>query len=82
MLAGPDRAEMERTLRHGEWNDYVIRCEGKRIRLWINGLQTVDYTEEDDAIEQAGVIGLQIHGGGPSEAWYRDICITPIGDWD
>lgn len=21
----------------GEWNTYEIRCEGKRITLWING---------------------------------------------
>ena len=57
----------------GDWNEYRIRCEGKHIQLWVNGFQTVDYTEPDDAIEQTGVIGLQIHGGAPSEAWYRDI---------
>ena len=76
VLAGPDRTEMDKVLKAGEWNDYVIRCQGKRIQLWINGFQTVDYTEEDDSIEQDGLIGLQIHGGGPSEAWYKDITIT------
>ena len=48
------------------------------MRLWINGRQTVDYTEPDDAIEQRGLIGLQIHGGGPSEAWYKDITLLKL----
>ena len=56
-----------------DWNQYVIRCEGRRIRLWINDVPTVDYTEPDEVLEQTGIIGLQIHGGGPSEAWYKDI---------
>jgi len=58
-----------------EWNDYVIRCEGRRIQLWLNGRQPVDYTEPDKTIPQTGVIGLQIHGGPPAEAWYKDITI-------
>ncbi len=77
-LAGPDPAAMQKARRIGDWNDYVIRCEGKRIRLWINGFQTVDYTEEEDTIKQTGIVGLQIHGGGPSEAWYKDIVIRPL----
>ena len=39
-----------------DWNDYTIRCEGKRIQLWINGNQTVDYTEPDAKIEQTGLL--------------------------
>ncbi len=61
-----------------DWNDYVIRAKGNRIQLWINGVQTVDYTEEDEKIETTGIIGLQIHGGPPSEAWYKDIQIIDL----
>jgi hypothetical protein len=39
---------------------------------------TVDYTEPESSIEQKGVIGLQIHGGPPSEAWYRNIRIRVL----
>jgi len=78
VLACPDPAKIAEVVRVGGWNDYVIRCEDKRIQLWLNGLQTVDYTEPDDAIPQSGVIGLQIHGGPPSEAWYRNIRIRPL----
>ena len=77
-LAVPNREELVKVLHPEDWNEYVIRCVGKRIQLWINGYQTVDYTETDDKLEQAGVIGLQIHGGGPSETWYKDLMITEL----
>jgi hypothetical protein len=78
VLAKSDMEALNKVLKRDDWNEYVIRCEGKRIRLAINGLQTVDYTEPDDAIPQHGIIGLQIHGGPPSEAWYKDITIEEL----
>jgi hypothetical protein len=79
MLAQPDPELIAEVLKLDEWNEYTIRCQGKRIQLAINGRQTVDYTEPDDTIEQRGLIGLQIHGGPPSEAWYKDIVIKELG---
>jgi hypothetical protein len=58
------------------WNEYVIRCEGRRIRLSINGVQTVDYTETDSSIPQEGVIALQIHGNMVGTVRYRNIRIV------
>jgi hypothetical protein len=78
VLAKSDPAAVGKVLRRGDWNQYRIRCEGRRIQLWINGVRTVDYTESDDSIEQAGRIGLQIHGGPPSEAWYRKLALEPL----
>jgi hypothetical protein len=78
VLAQPEPAQLTRILKPDDWNDYVIRCEGRRIQLWINGFQTVDYTEPDSQIEQTGIIGLQVHSGPPTEAWYRDITLRPL----
>jgi hypothetical protein len=78
VLAGPNLDELNKVLKREDWNDYVIRAEGKRVRLSINGFQTVDYTEPDDTIAQRGRICLQIHGGPPSEAWYKDISIETL----
>lgn len=75
ILAAPDPKELAKILKPDDWNEYVIRCVGKRIQLWVNGSQTVDYTEPDDSVEQTGLIGLQIHSGPASEAWYKDITI-------
>lgn len=79
VLAGPPREQRAKIIRRDDWNEYVIRCEGRRIQLWINGTQTADYTEPDATIPQRGVIGLQIHGGPPSEAWYKDIRVQVLG---
>jgi hypothetical protein len=78
VLAGPPSAEQGKNVKREDWNEYRIRCQGRRIQLWINGQQTVDYTEADEAIPQTGIIGLQIHGGGPTEAWYKDIVIREL----
>lgn len=78
VLLAADPQVIERVLKRDDWNDYTIRCLGPRIQLWINGEQTVDYTEPDAAIEPRGLIGLQIHGGPASEAWYRDIRIKKL----
>jgi len=79
VLQGPDKAKMSELIRAGDWNDYTIRAEGKRIQLWLNGVRTVDYLEEDPAVDATGVICPQIHGGPPSEAWYKDITIVELG---
>ena len=73
VLAQPDAEMLRKALKAGDWNEYVIRCVGPRIQLWLNGVQTVDYTEPDKSIEQTGLIGVQIHAGPPAEAWYKDI---------
>lgn len=78
MLAAADKKLVEQVLKRDDWNDYKIHCQGRRIQLYINDRQTIDYTEPDETIEQRGLIGLQIHGGPPSEAWYKDIRIREL----
>lgn len=78
VLAQSDKEAVDKVLKREDWNDYEIRAEGKRIRLKINGLQAIDYTEEDPKIEDYGVIAVQIHAGPPSEAWYKDITIVEL----
>lgn len=78
VLAGPKKEDVEKIIRHEDWNEYVIRCEGPRIRLWLNGTQTVDYTEPDDKIERTGIIALQIHGGAKAKVYYKDIRLIEL----
>ena len=77
-LVSADPELIKKVLKHDDWNDYKIRCEGKHIQLWLNGEKTVDYTEQDDSIPTRGVLGVQIHGGPPSEAWYKDLTIKEL----
>ena len=78
ILAKSDAEELRQVLNVDGWNDYVIRCVGPRVELWMNGYKTVDYVETDASIEQAGLIGLQIHSGPPTESWYKDITIKVL----
>jgi hypothetical protein len=78
VLAQADAAVVAKALKLNDWNDYEIRAEGRRIRLSINGQQTIDYTETDESIPQTGLIGLQIHGGGKAQVSYKDITIQEL----
>jgi hypothetical protein len=79
ILAKPDKPTLARALKRDEWTEYVIRCVGPKIQLFLNGVKTVDYTEGNAKIARTGIIGLQIHGGPPTEAWYKDITIKVLG---
>jgi hypothetical protein len=74
-LAEADDAKLNAVLKAEDWNDLVIRCEGPRIQMWVNGLATIDYTESDADIPHRGRLALQIHGGEPAIASYRNIRI-------
>jgi hypothetical protein len=74
-LAEGDAEKLAMAVKPDDWNDLVVRCRGPRIQIWVNGLQTVDYTEPDKEIQQRGLIGLQIHSGPPAEASYKNIRI-------
>lgn len=78
MLAKPEKPLLESTEKPSEWNRYEIRAEGNRIRLILNGVTTVDYTEADPTIEQEGLIGLQIHGKCKAEIAFRNISIEEL----
>lgn len=78
ILAGPPKEERAKPVKSNQWNHYRIRCQGKRIQLWINDVQTVDYTEPDPEIPQRGIIALQVHGNLINEAHYRHIRIKEL----
>lgn len=80
LLAGPTKEEQQKLMHPNDWNTYVIRAEGLHIQLWLNGQKTVDYTEPDASIPQAGVFGVQIHKGPASEAWYKDLQLQELPD--
>jgi hypothetical protein len=78
VLAKSDMTAVNGVLKRQEWNDYRVRAEGARIQIWLNGVQTVDYTEAEAGIAQNGQIALQIHGGGKAEAWFKDIEVQEL----
>jgi hypothetical protein len=78
ILAEVDMAKMESALKRDDWNTYRIKCEGPRIQLFINGVQSVDYTETAKDIPLTGKIALQIHGNGNTVVRYRNLQLTKL----
>jgi Domain of Unknown Function (DUF1080) len=78
ILSEVDMIKVEPVLKRDGWNTYTIRCEGPHIQLFINGLQTVDYTEDDKSIPLTGKIAVQIHGGANSVVGYRKLMLKRL----
>jgi hypothetical protein len=74
ILADVKPDEVAKVVKKGDWNTYVITCDGPKIKLELNGTTTVDYTEKDEkkgATE--GIIALQLHVGAKMKIWFKDI---------
>ncbi len=50
ILAKADSGIVEKLLHKNDWNDYEIRCIGRRIVIILNGFQTIDYTQNQKTI--------------------------------
>ena len=77
-LASPDAAKVFTWIKQNDWNDYVILAKNNRIRLFINGHKSVDYLESDPSIPLSGLIGLQIHGGGKAEVYFKELYMKEL----
>ncbi|WP_460915630.1 3-keto-disaccharide hydrolase [Spirosoma areae] len=77
-LVGGDLSTLKRLLKEDGWNSYIIRCKGNRHELYINGVKTADYVEQDRKIPQKGVIAVQIHSGGVAQVEFRDLTISEL----
>ena len=81
---GDDRAwqvwpapENEMVIRPNDWNDMLIRVEGSRYRVRLNGVEVLDYTNPDPRYHD-GVIALQLHSGGQGNMLFQDIWIRDL----
>jgi hypothetical protein len=73
--------------REGDWNHLRARIEGQpaHITAWLNGVQTLDFTDTRERYPREGYIGLQVHGGEgswgeTSRARFRNIRIRELGE--
>ncbi len=72
-------AEIEASIKKGDWNDYVIIAKGDHLQQFVNGKQTIDVTDKDESKRaMSGVIALQIHQGSPMMAQFKDIRIKDL----
>jgi hypothetical protein len=74
-----DSAQIESSIKKGDWNDYVIIAHGNHLIHQINGHVTVDVTDEQESkAAKSGILALQIHAGTPMMAQFKDIRIKTL----
>ena len=62
---------VKKVLKPADFNDYYIRCVGKKVTIKLNGEVTVD--GEFPKMPAEGIIAWQLHSGGPMEVIFRSI---------
>ena len=66
--------EFEKAFKLDDWNEYAVIARGNRIRQYVNGVPTVDFTDEEAGLALTeGVIALQLHAGRPMWVEFKDV---------
>ncbi len=74
-----DSDAIQAAIKDEEWNEYRIVAKGNHLQHFINGLQTVDVTDEDTAhAAKEGILALQIHQGPPMVVQFKDILLKVL----
>ncbi len=71
-----DSKEIQDAINKDDWNEYKIVAEGNNVKQYINGLLTVDVTDETAEAAKSGVIAFQMHQGPPMKVQFKDIVLT------
>ncbi len=68
-----DSAAIQAAIKKEDWNEYRIVAKGNHVQHFINGMQTVDVTDEDAAnAPKEGLLALQIHQGPPMVVQFKN----------
>jgi hypothetical protein len=72
--SGTERATLTAAVARGEWMDLNLVVEGRLLRHYVNGVQTAEIVDDDDAHRAAsGSVALQVHAGEPMMVQFKDI---------
>jgi hypothetical protein len=71
--------EIQKSFKSDDWNDYVVIAKGNHLQQFINGVQTADVTDEDEArAAKSGILAFQIHAGEPMTVQFKNIRIMEL----
>ena len=74
-----DQAGWEKLFKLDEWNDVVIIGKGNHVQHYMNGKLVLDFTDNHPELAlKEGIMALQLHGGAPMWAEYKNIRIREI----
>ncbi len=71
--------EIQASFKADDWNDYIVIAQGNHLQHFINGKQTADVTDEDEArAAKSGILALQLHAGEPMTVQFKNIRIKSL----
>jgi hypothetical protein len=71
--------DIQAKIKNEDWNDYVVIAKGNHFQHFINGQQTVDVVDEQEAkAAKSGVLALQLHAGPPMTVQFKNIRIKEL----
>jgi hypothetical protein len=74
-----DADELQKSVKTGDWNKYVVEAVGPRMRHTINGkLMSVTVDRDAEKAVKEGVLALQVHKGPPMTVRFRNIRLEPV----
>jgi hypothetical protein len=75
-----DSKEIQSKIKDQDWNEYVVIAKGNHLQHFINGVQTVDVTDEREGKgAKSGILALQLHAGDPMTVQFKNIRIKDLG---
>jgi len=76
MMKAADPKLVKEIVKVDDFNDYAIRCVGKKVTITLNGKKTVD--DEFAKMPEDGIIAFQLHAGAQMEVIFRNIQFKEI----
>ena len=70
--------EIQTKIKPADWNEYRIVAKGGHLQHFINGVQTVDVTDETAVGAKKGVLALQLHAGTAMTVQFKNIVLKEI----
>jgi hypothetical protein len=71
--------EIQAKIKANDWNDYVIIARGNQLMHQINGVKTVEVTDNCESKRLTkGVLALQLHAGPPMVVQFKDIRLKEL----
>lgn len=74
-----ESAEIQSKIKHEDWNSYSISAKGFHFVHQINGVTTIDCTDNDaEQRRESGILALQLHAGPPMKVQFRNIRVKKL----
>ena len=74
-----DPKEIKAKIKDKDWNELVIIAQGNHLMQKLNGMATIDVTDDDPkgrAME--GLLGFQVHAGPPMKVQFKEITLKVL----